>query len=201
MQGQDSPSAAEAPHKLQPSEVPQPYSSPTKPGPHVVPRDGTRAKAVVIVFGLLALLAISAATRCAGTRLLKTTGVSQRDLSRSLCGGLANTPYFSQYYGSVLINGADAPPGMLIELYSPRGDRVGCSVTTAAGIYPYTRAYGEDATAASPIRGMRAGEEVTFKVNGIAAATDPSPVLWRDDKVTHQVNLSISAVTPTVPNR
>ena len=120
-------------------------------------------------------------------------------LAAGPCDGLVTTPYFTQYYGSVRINGTDAPAGTLIEMYSPREDRVGCYVTTVAGIYPYTRVYGEDNSATPPIPGMRAGEAVTFKVNGVVATTNPATVLWQNDRVIHQVDLTASAAagTPT----
>lgn len=117
----------------------------------------------------------------------------------SPCEGQVTTPFFSIYYGAVRINGADAPPGTLVEMYSPRGDRVGC-VTAVGGIYPYTRAYGEDTGATPPIPGMRAGEAVTFKVNGLIATTVPASVIWQDDKATHRVDLSITLPTAT-PSR
>ena len=106
------------------------------------------------------------------------------------CSGMRTTPYFSQYYGQVTLDGLPGPVGTLIEMYSPRGERVGCCITTVAGIYPYTRVYGEDSGAGIP--GMRAGEAVTFRVNGFLAATNPITVTWQDDRSNHQVDLTAS---------
>jgi hypothetical protein len=106
------------------------------------------------------------------------------------CSTLQTTPYFSHYYGAITLDGQAAPVGARVEMFSPRGDRVGCFVTTLAGIYPFTRVYGEDIASAIP--GMRAGEAVTFKVNGVTATTSPT-ALWQDDKIGHQVDLVASS--------
>ena len=79
---------------------------------------------------------------------------------------------------------------------NPRGDRIGCAVTTAEGIYGYTRAYGQDDSVVPPIPGMRAGEAIRFSVNGVAARTDPPTVTWRDDKAVHAVNLRTAPSGP-----
>ena len=101
------------------------------------------------------------------------------------------TPYFTHYFGDVTLDGQPAPAGTRIEMYSPRGDRVGCYILTNSGIYPYTRAYGEDTV--SNIPGMRAGEAVTFRVNGVLATTNPATVTWQDDRMNHRVNLTASS--------
>ena len=92
----------------------------------------------------------------------------------------------SEYYGSVLLDEAAAPAGTLVEAYSPRGDKVGCVPVGIPGYYPYMRVYGQD----GPTPGMRNSEEVTFKVGGNLATTDPSPVIWINDWDQHQVNLT-----------
>ena len=105
------------------------------------------------------------------------------------CSGLGTTPYFTHYYGNVTLDGQSAPAGTRIEMYSPRGDRVGCFITTITGIYPYTRVYGEDSEGGTP--GMRAGEAVSFRINGVPAQTNPATVIWQDDRGSHQADLSI----------
>lgn len=103
------------------------------------------------------------------------------------------TPFFTEYYGTVNIDGAPAPAGTVVEAYSPRGDRAGCAEVTTPGYYPYMRVYREDLDADPPIPGMRAGDEVTFKVNGNAAQSNPSPITWTDDLDQHRVNLSATS--------
>ena len=107
------------------------------------------------------------------------------------CSGVQPTPNFSEYYGSVSLDGEAAPAGTLVEAYSPRGDKVGCVQVSVPGYYPYMRVYGEEGT--TP--GMRNNEEVTFKVGGHLATTDPSPVIWFNDWDQHQVNLSATSTT------
>jgi hypothetical protein len=111
------------------------------------------------------------------------------------CSGVQPTPNFSEYYGSVSLDGEPAPVGTLVEAYSPRGDKVGCVQVSVPGYYPYMRVYGEEGT--TP--GMRNGEEVTFKVGDHLATTDPNPVIWFNDWDQHEVSLSATStmLTPT----
>ena len=102
------------------------------------------------------------------------------------CSGVQPTPNFSEYYGSVSLDGEAAPAGTLVEAYSPRGDKVGCVQVSVPGYYPYMRVYGAEGT--TP--GMYNNEEVTFKVGGHLATTDPSPVIWFNDWDQHEVSLT-----------
>gem|GEM_PF-3498406 len=105
-------------------------------------------------------------------------------------GGLVqNTPAFSQYFGTVTLDGQPAPVGAVIEAFSPRGQKVGEFVVRTAGVYGYMRVYGEDPSASPPIPGMRDGEIVRFRLNGFPATAAPPPV-WHDDKEVHEVALS-----------
>jgi len=106
--------------------------------------------------------------------------------AQQACSGVQPTPNFSEYYGSVSLDGAAAPAGTLVEAYSPRGDKVGCVQVSIPGFYPYMRVYGQEGT--TP--GMRNNEPVTFKVGGHLATTDPTPVIWFNDWDQHQVSLS-----------
>ncbi len=107
------------------------------------------------------------------------------------------TPYFTEYYGTVTLDGEPAPAGTIVEAYSPRGGLAGCEEVITPGYYTYMRVYREDLDANPPIPGMRPDEEVTFKVDGDVAQSDPSPVVWSDDLEQHEVNLTAtSAVCP-----
>ena len=115
------------------------------------------------------------------------------------CTGVTPTSAFSSFTGSVFIIGVPprpvahlAPAGSLVEAYSPRGDKVGCQAVSTAGIYPFMRVYGEEG--ATP--GMRAGEPIIFKVNGVAAAVTSGSPIWQNDKDTHNVGLSASGRPP-----
>ncbi len=99
------------------------------------------------------------------------------------------TPYFSETYGDVLVENLAAPVGSVVEAVSPRGDTVGCFVVQNEGQYGFMRIYGEDATANPAIPGMRAGEIVTYKVNGAPAIATPT-FYWEDDHTSHNVNLN-----------
>jgi hypothetical protein len=100
------------------------------------------------------------------------------------------TPYFTHYYGSVSAAGQAVPAGAIIQALNPRGNVVGSFRVTTPGAYGYMRVYGEDANASPPIPGMRAGEMVTFRIQGKPATATPSPIVWQDDKTVHEVSLS-----------
>lgn len=102
------------------------------------------------------------------------------------------TPFFANYWGNLLIDGVQAPLGTQVKAYSPRGNLVGEFSVTYTGMYGYMRVYGEDNMFGASIPGMRAGEQVTFKVNGIPAVSSPSAVLWQNDPSTHEVGLSVA---------
>jgi len=99
------------------------------------------------------------------------------------------TPYFSETYGNVLINDVVAPSGSVVQAISPRGDTVGCFTVSDEGLYGFMRIYGEDTSAEPPIPGMRAGEIVSFRVNGAPAIATPT-FYWNDDHVSHNIDLN-----------
>lgn len=104
------------------------------------------------------------------------------------------TPYFSETYGSVLISGANAPVGSVVQALNPRGETVGCFAVTDEGLYGFMRIYGEDSSAVPAIPGMRNGEIVSYSVNGAPAVALPL-FYWSDDHAVHGVNLNAGNVS------
>ncbi len=98
------------------------------------------------------------------------------------------TPYFTEVYGNVAIQGQAAQVGAVVQALNPNGDTVGCFIVANAGVYGFMRIFGEDAGANPPIPGMKAGEIVTFRVNGALAVAAPT-FSWSDDHATHAINL------------
>jgi hypothetical protein len=103
------------------------------------------------------------------------------------------TPYFSEVYGDVTINGDPAPAGTAIQALNPRGETVGCYAVDSGGQYGFMRIYGEDGSATPPIPGMRDGEVVAFRVNGAPAVATPL-FYWHDDHSTHRVDLNAGVI-------
>jgi len=99
------------------------------------------------------------------------------------------TPYFSETYGSVLIEDLAAPIGSVIQALNPRGDTVGCFTVTSTGNYGFMRLYGEDTSETPIIPGMRDGEMVEYRVNGAPAVASPL-FYWHDDHASHHVDLN-----------
>lgn len=111
------------------------------------------------------------------------------------------TPTFHDFWGDLTIAGA--PAGTRVEAFSPRGVRAGCWTVDPGreGIYGFMRVYGEDTTASPPIPGLRVGETVIFRVNGVVAqATGPDSLVFTGDRSPRHVSLSVVSPTasPTV---
>ncbi|RLC76238.1 MAG: hypothetical protein DRI61_13645 [Chloroflexi bacterium] len=106
-----------------------------------------------------------------------------------VCDQVIQTPARTIAYGSVTIGGEPAPVGTVIQALNPRDEVVGCFVVQQAGQYGYMQIYGEDPP---DIPGMRPGEIVEFRVNGIPAVATPL-LYWQDDKAPHQVDLAVGS--------
>ena len=150
-----------------------------------------RISLFITIAVLLLLAALSIPGSFVEARLLPPTAHAGL---RGLCPPVQNTPYFTIAYGAVTLDGASAPVGTVVEAHSPRGDVVGCFEVTTAGNYGMMYIYGEDTTVTPPIPGMRAGETVTFYVDGSPATATPS-LTWTNDKTWHQVDL-VAVGTP-----
>lgn len=109
-----------------------------------------------------------------------------------------STPYFTEYYGDVMVGGASAPIGAVVEAVNHQGVQAGCFVVTIPGIYGYMRVYGADAATGTP--GMAGNEAVIFKVNGAVATSVPASMLWSGDNGQHEVDLSAQALPTAVEN-
>ncbi len=123
--------------------------------------------------------------------LISEIALEQRTQASTAACQITATPYRATARGNVTILGQPAPAGSVITAENPRGEVVGCMVTTSAGIYIMT-IYGEDTTATPPIPGMRAGEQVIFRVDGSLAVAGPTMV-WQNGQVVW-VNLDAGAI-------
>lgn len=98
-------------------------------------------------------------------------------------------------YGNVTIGGAPAPVGTVVEARSPRGDTVGCRVVDEAGYYRAMKVFGEETVDGVEVPGMRAGEAIVFRINGVLAVPSEQHQ-WADDKESHRVDLSAVSAPP-----
>ena len=106
-----------------------------------------------------------------------------------LCRSVQPTPLVSLAYGQIEVNGSPAPPGTRVEAVTPRSEVAGCFIVEQPGLFGLMHVYGEDDTATPIIPGFRAGEPLTFRVNGSAADTAIS-ITWQDDRTPHESPLS-----------
>lgn len=132
------------------------------------------------IIGCVAILVLSAATSAT---------------AQDTCP-VANTPYYTDYYGNVTVDGTAAPIGARVEAFNSAGVRTGCFEVSYPGLYGYMRVYGADAATGTP--GMGNNEAVTFKVNAALAQTTPSPVSWTGDSGIHQVHLTALSLPAAV---
>jgi len=110
------------------------------------------------------------------------------------CPPVQNTPFFTIAYGTVTVNGSNAPIGSVVKAWSPRNDLVGCFVVSSTGNYGAMYIYGEDTSVIPSIPGMRVNEPVAFTINDIPATSTPS-LLWANDKDLHAINLASLGVS------
>ncbi len=116
------------------------------------------------------------------------------------CGAVQQTPYFTIAYGHVQIDHVDAAPGTQVEAYNPRGDLVGCFVVQTEGLYGAMFVYGEDASITPPIPGMRHGESVLFRVDGVNANAEPI-LTWANDLDLHEITLAVGGEATPEPTQ
>ncbi|MEZ4730155.1 MAG: CARDB domain-containing protein [Caldilineaceae bacterium] len=103
----------------------------------------------------------------------------------------ATTPFFTSAYGQLTIDKQPAPVGTVVTAENLSGEIVGCFTVDTAGSYGFMTIYGADASAVPAIPGMKEGEQVIFRVNGIMAKSTPA-LVWHDDKATHEITLAIT---------
>lgn len=99
------------------------------------------------------------------------------------------TPSWSVAFGSITVAGQPAPAGTVVTAETPRGEVVGCFVVENTGQYGFMSVYGEDASSTPVIPGMRAGEPVVFRVNGVMAVPTPQ-FTWQDNKTRTNIDLA-----------
>ena len=102
------------------------------------------------------------------------------------CTGVTPTSAFTTLAGDAILADQPAPVGTIVEAFTPGGVKVGCFKVHTAGSYGYMKVYGAEGATG----GMQPGEPIFFKVNGISAPPDPSPVIWQNDQMTHFINLT-----------
>jgi hypothetical protein len=105
------------------------------------------------------------------------------------CAGVEPTPYFTAIYGRISINGVEAAVGDRVEVLTPRGEVAGCFTVTTEGQYGFLSVFGAD-NAAGGLPGFVNDEPMMLQVNGTVVRLD-EPLLWRDDKSTHRLDLDI----------
>ena len=111
------------------------------------------------------------------------------DAPAGQCAGVSQTPWFTVFYGDLLLDEAPAAADTRVEVVTPRGDVAGCFTVDNTGQYGFLTVYGEDASASPAIPGFRDGEPITVRVNG-TPVTLPDIPAWSDDKTPHRLDLS-----------
>lgn len=117
--------------------------------------------------------------------------------STGICPAIQPTQKYTFVYGTVMVAGASAEVGSVIEARNTQGQPAGCTIVEHAGEYPLMYVFGQETINGVITPGMQPGETITFVVNG-NQATANLPLLWANDWSSHQANLtSVTSITPT----
>ena len=117
------------------------------------------------------------------------------------CEFVSPTPYLTLVYGQIMVDGELAPSGTRVEALTPRGNIAGCFVVTSPGRLAFTHIYGAgDADASPSVPGFRAGEMLSFRVNGLPATEiQIEDRVWADDKTPRYVELHAASQAIYLP--
>jgi hypothetical protein len=113
------------------------------------------------------------------------------------------TTEWSDFWGTVTIDGQPAPVGTIVAAYDPAGVYVGDYIVNEAGQYGFLHAYGDDATTSSVDEGAHTGDALTFKSFALLGTTPSSliPVqgtaIWQGRGSRTQLNLMGSSGAST----
>ena len=116
------------------------------------------------------------------------SAVGPRQSAQTSGCDVAPTPLLTLAYGTVSINGQPAPVGTKIEALSRAGAVAGCFVVQKMGEFGLMHVYGGWDPTQPDEMALKEGEEIVWRVNGVAAQSDPS-LLWQSDLSPHLLRL------------
>jgi len=108
--------------------------------------------------------------------------------SPTACAGVQHTPFMTLVYGEVMVDGAPAPVGTVVEAVTPRGEVAGCFQVRTSGYFGLMQVYGADPEGDIP--GFLQEEQVSWRVNGQPVAAAPD-FRWADDRDARRVILGL----------
>ncbi|MBN1889863.1 MAG: right-handed parallel beta-helix repeat-containing protein [Thermoflexales bacterium] len=114
-----------------------------------------------------------------------------------------STNEWSDFWGTLTLNGAPAPVGTIVAAYDPAGLYIGDYVLTAAGQYGFLHAYGDDASTAAD-EGAVVGDALSFRAflplsTTPIALTPSASATWQGRGSRTEINLSGTA-GPVAPS-
>jgi hypothetical protein len=89
------------------------------------------------------------------------SSVDDKEVNLEVTIPFVATDEWSDFWGTLTINGKPAPVGTIVAAYDPDGVYAGDYILTQAGQYGFLHAYGDDATTVSD-EGAEAGDTLTF---------------------------------------
>lgn len=107
------------------------------------------------------------------------------------------TPVWTDFYGSVTVDGAPAAIGTIVEAFDPGGVVCGRFTVTSMGLYGFMPVYGDDSQTPGVDEGAMSGDLITFTVNGIPAnLLGPTDASWVTGPTTPKnMDLAVGAMT------
>jgi hypothetical protein len=134
------------------------------------------------------------------------SGVDALEVNLEVSMPFVATDEWSDFWGTLTIDGEPAPVGTILAVYDPDGVYIGDFILTEAGQYGFLHAYGDDSTTAGD-EGAVAGDDLSFRAF-LPLSTTPLPVTpasgsptWQGRGSRTEVNLSGSGTpVPTAPS-
>jgi len=118
------------------------------------------------------------------------------------------TPFFTSFFDSTFsstYNGQLLPVGSIIGAFDPSGVFCGVDTVRTEGTFGFMPVYGDDPLSTGVDEGAEAGENISFKINGIDAVVTAGDSTWADDRTNRSITilatpLSVAISPITLPS-
>jgi hypothetical protein len=91
------------------------------------------------------------------------SGVDAKEVNLEVTMPFVATDEWSDFWGTLTIDGDPAPVGTILAAYDPDGVYIGDFILTEAGQYGFLHAYGDDATTPTTDEGAGMGDALSFR--------------------------------------
>ncbi len=103
--------------------------------------------------------------------------------------GVVPTPYWTDYYGTLSLNGSPAPVGTVVQVLDPDGVLCGEFVVHTPGQYGFLHVYGDDPTTPED-EGAQPGDSLVFWCEGQVVGVARDSLAWTGDRRIFRLDLA-----------